>query len=49
MKKKKELSNIYLIPRVHATRVKTSHIVTSLPTSRQQVVFELLVSSCQQV
>ena len=30
------------------TRVKISHLVASLPTSRQQVVFALLVSSCQQ-
>ena len=32
-----------------ATHVKISHLVTSLPTSRQQVVFALLVPSCQQV
>jgi hypothetical protein len=31
------------------TRVQISHLVTSLPTSRQQVVFALLVPSCQQV
>ena len=31
------------------TRVKISHLVTSLPTSRQEVVFALLVPSCQQV
>ena len=31
------------------TRVKISHLVASLPTSRQQVVFALLVPSCQQV
>ena len=31
------------------TRVKSSHLVTSLPTSCQQVVFVLLVPSCQQV
>ena len=31
------------------TRVKISHHVASLPTSRQQVVFALLVPSCQQV
>jgi hypothetical protein len=29
--------------------VKVSHLVASLPTGRQQVVFELLVPSCQQV
>jgi hypothetical protein len=29
--------------------VKISHLVTSLPTSRRQVVFALLVPSCQQV
>jgi hypothetical protein len=31
------------------THVKVSHLVTSLPTSRQQVVFALLVPSCQKV
>jgi hypothetical protein len=31
------------------THVKISHLVTSLPTSRQQDVFALLVTSCQQV
>ena len=31
------------------TRVKISNLVASLPTSRQQVVFTLLVPSCQQV
>jgi hypothetical protein len=31
------------------THVKISHLVASLLTSRQQVVFALLVSSCQQV
>ena len=31
------------------THVKISHLVASLPTSRQQVVFALLVPSCQQV
>ena len=30
-------------------RAKISHLVESLPTSRQQVVFALLVPSCQQV
>jgi hypothetical protein len=30
------------------THAKISHLVTSLPTSRQQVVFALLVPSCQQ-
>jgi hypothetical protein len=29
--------------------VKISHLVASLPTSRQQVVFALLIPSCQQV
>jgi hypothetical protein len=29
--------------------VKISHLVASLPTSRQQVVFALVVPSCQQV
>jgi hypothetical protein len=28
---------------------KISHLVTSLSTSRQQVVFALLVTNCQQV
>jgi hypothetical protein len=31
------------------TYVKISHLVASLPTSRQQIVFALLVPSCQQV
>ena len=31
------------------THVKISHLVASLPTSRQQVVFAILVPSCQQV
>jgi hypothetical protein len=31
------------------THAKISHLVTSLSTSRQQVVFALLVTSCQQV
>ena len=31
------------------TRVKISHLVASLLTSRQQVVFALLVPSCQHV
>jgi hypothetical protein len=31
------------------THAKISHLVTSLSTSRQQVVFVLLVPSCQQV
>ena len=33
----------------YCTRVKISHLVASLPTSCQQVVFALLVPSCQQV
>jgi hypothetical protein len=33
----------------YTTHVKLSHLVASLLTSRQQVVFALLVSSCQQV
>jgi hypothetical protein len=32
-----------------STHVKISHLATSLPTSRQQDVFALLVPSCQQV
>ena len=35
--------------RVYCTHVKISHPVTSLLTSRQQVVFALLVPSCQQI
>jgi hypothetical protein len=31
------------------THVKISHLVASLPTSRQQVVFALFVPRCQQV
>ena len=31
------------------TRIKISHLVASLPTTRQQVEFALLVPSCQQV
>jgi hypothetical protein len=31
------------------TRVKIARLVASLPTSRQQVVFALLVPNCQQV
>jgi hypothetical protein len=36
-------------PKSISTPVKISHLVASLPTSRQQVVFALLVPSCQQV
>jgi hypothetical protein len=32
-----------------STHAKFSHLVASLPTSRQQVVFALLVPSCQKV
>jgi hypothetical protein len=39
------VTNLETAPFTHA---KISHIVTSLSTSRQQVVFALLVSSCQQ-
>ena len=35
--------------RLTATRVKISQLVASLQTSRQQVVFPQLVTSCQQV
>ena len=35
--------------RYTTTYVKISHLVTSVPTSRQHVVFALLVTSCQQV
>jgi hypothetical protein len=35
--------------KLSTTRVKISHFVASLLTSRQQVVFVLLVPSCQQV
>jgi hypothetical protein len=34
---------------IYNTHVKISHLVTSLPTSRQQDVLALLVTSCQQV
>jgi hypothetical protein len=40
-----EVANLQ-VELVHA---KISHLVTSLSTSRQQVVFALLVPSCQQV
>jgi hypothetical protein len=32
-----------------STHARISHLVASLPTSRQQVVFAPFVSSCQQV
>ena len=41
--------NHQIIPPTSTTHVKISHLVASLPTSRQQVVFALLVPSCQQV
>jgi hypothetical protein len=34
---------------VSSTHAKISHLLTSLSTSRQQDVFALLVTSCQQV
>jgi hypothetical protein len=34
---------------MNSTHEQISHLVASLPTSRQQVVFALLVPSCQQV
>jgi hypothetical protein len=34
---------------ISSTGANISHLVASLPTSRQQVVFALLVPSCQQV
>jgi hypothetical protein len=34
---------------VKLTHAKISHLVASLPTSRQQVVFAMLVPSCQRV
>ena len=45
------VSNKYIATRfgIYSTRAKISHLVASLSTSRQQVVFALLVSSCQQV
>jgi hypothetical protein len=45
------LTRCEIIARTHwgPTHVKISHPVSSLPTSRQQVVFALLVASCQQV
>jgi hypothetical protein len=33
---------------IQCTQAKVSHLVTSLPRSRQQDVFALLVTSCQQ-
>ena len=36
-------------PMEAVTHAKISNLVTSLPTSRQQDVFALLVTSCQQV
>jgi hypothetical protein len=36
-----------LFPTYSTTQAKISHLVTSRPTSRQQVVFALLVPSCQ--
>jgi hypothetical protein len=47
------LLQIHLVDKLRdlyaCTRAKISHLVTSLSTSRQQVVFALLVPSCQQV
>jgi hypothetical protein len=40
---------LYLIKHSCTTHAKFSHLVASLPTSRQQVVFALLVTNCQQV
>jgi hypothetical protein len=40
--------HIHSISGDRVTRVKISHLVASLLTSRQQVVFALLVPSCQQ-
>ena len=37
------------LTRFNNTPVNISHLVTSLPTSRRQDVFALLVASCQQV
>jgi hypothetical protein len=34
---------------IESTHAKISHLVANLPTSRQQVVFALLVPSCQHV
>jgi hypothetical protein len=39
----------WIIVEGSCTHVQISHLVTSLPTSRQQDVFALLVTSCQQV
>jgi hypothetical protein len=38
-----------ILTTISATGVKIAHLVASLPTNRQQVVFALLVSSCQKV
>jgi hypothetical protein len=35
--------------KIKTTHAKISHLVPSLPTSRKQVVFALLVPSCQQL
>jgi hypothetical protein len=43
------LQHVRFLPVYITTHVKISHLVTSLPTSRQQEVFALLVTSCQQV
>jgi hypothetical protein len=43
-----QLVRFYVCNR-QTTHVKISHLVASLPTNRQQVVFALLVPSCQQV
>jgi hypothetical protein len=42
-------SNLLFLCPEYMSRVKISHLVTSLPTSRQEVVFALHAPSCQQV
>ena len=44
-----DASKANLLRKALGTHVKISQLVASLQTSRQQVVFALLVTSCQQV
>ena len=43
------LTGLVVLQKLHTTHVKISQLVASLQTSRQQVVFARLVTSCQQV
>jgi hypothetical protein len=49
LSKKNFLERNVSTERASFTHGKISHLVASLPTSRQQVVFAMLVPSCQQV